>query len=73
MKPKHYVVRADELKLSLSESELRKIMRDALWGSVGASSAIEGEDFSMVRPPDASTIPVSLLTTRPTPQNENHS
>jgi len=44
-----------------SQRRMQEIMRDAIWGSVVASSAIEGEDFSDLTPPSADTIPVSLI------------
>lgn len=50
------------ISVAFSKEELQKMMRDALWNGVVASSAIEGIDLSHVPPPSHKTIPDSLLT-----------
>jgi len=50
-----------DITFSISKTELKGIMRDAIWHSVVASSKIEGIDISDMPKPSVNTIPDSML------------
>lgn len=53
----------EDYSLKLSRLDTKRMVQDAIWNAVVASSAIEDVDISDTTPPDPNNLPDSVVST----------